>query len=755
MALRELLRMAIRRPAFIAAAAVFALLCALVAIPLVRQPGYELATALGLALAFFGGLPAYATVAAARAKGSSSFAPMANVALLLTLGLPVPAVAISIAAALLTTPCNPLAGLLFVLIIVPTAAFICCGVGLLAALHAKRFRGFLGLYLLAVLASGVVTVWPLLAGPQVFAFNVFAGYFPGPIYDESLHVTSALLWSRTESVLLAMAAFGAAALQLRERRDLRFAAGVLLVAVLGIELASAPLGLRTREADIDAALGGVRETAHFRIHYPRERSAREIEQLARDLEFRYAQDAAFLGVGETQRIDAFYYRSAQEKQRWVGAAQTDFAKPWLHQFHLQLEGFPDPVAKHELAHVLAGSLGSKPFAVTAWAGLLPNPMIIEGVAVAASNRADELTLPEWAHAMRALHLAPDLRRLLGPGGFFTAAPARAYTLSGAFIRYLVEKYGNERLRVLYPHGDFQVAYGKSLDTLVGDFQAANDAVPLDAHAMTVATRRFSTPSLFGRTCAREEASLREQLDAVPAAEPARAIELAKRLRAIDPGDLGLLRDLASRLRDAGDRRGARAAVQALLDSPASTADQRAEARQLLGTMDAEDGEIESARLQFRQMLLLQPERAAQRAAEIHLASFDSPGATKTILGYFAHPSREDALLNLGELAEAQPAFAPAKYLLGFRLTQVQLAEHALEYLRPEELAALEPLVATHDEALRLRARDHALTHDCADIADDGQRVLHDTPAARAAFADWRDRCAFEVAQGWKRLPEPE
>src|SRR6185312_13692602 len=225
----------------------------------------------------------------------------------------------------------------------------------------------------------------------------------------------------------------------------RLAAAGFLVCVLAIRIFAGELGLETTTADLDAMLGGVRATQHFHIHYPRERSAREIDQLSRDLEFKYAQDAAFLGVQAQATVDAYFYRSPEEKQRWVGAAETDFAKPWLNQFHVQLEGFPVPVAKHELAHVMAASLGSGPFQVTTWGGLLPNPAIIEGLATAADDRADELTLAEWAHAMRDLKLAPDLRQLLGPTGFFAAAPARAYTLAGAFLRYLADTYGNEKV----------------------------------------------------------------------------------------------------------------------------------------------------------------------------------------------------------------------------------------------------------------------------------------------------------------------
>ena len=47
-------------------------------------------------------------------------------------------------------------------------------------------------------------MWPLVRGPQVFAFNHFLGICPGPLYDEALRVTPAsLLWFRLETLLLA------------------------------------------------------------------------------------------------------------------------------------------------------------------------------------------------------------------------------------------------------------------------------------------------------------------------------------------------------------------------------------------------------------------------------------------------------------------------------------------------------------------------------------------------------------------------
>src|SRR4051812_18108884 len=96
--LGALLRLALRRRSMRFAAVVFALLCGLAAFPLFRQPGYELATALGLALAFLGGLPAWAVVGAARGGGAPRpFAPLAGAALVLGVALPLPATLVALA----------------------------------------------------------------------------------------------------------------------------------------------------------------------------------------------------------------------------------------------------------------------------------------------------------------------------------------------------------------------------------------------------------------------------------------------------------------------------------------------------------------------------------------------------------------------------------------------------------------------------------------------------------------------------------
>src|SRR5262249_6975703 len=131
-------------------------------------------------------------------------------------------------------------------------------------------------YGLLLVLSLVATLFPIYVGPQVFAYNLFAGYFPGPLYDEALSIPTALLWFRLETVLFGFALLGLSALLINLRSgslglpSLRPAALLLfLVSALGVaalERKAGRLGMRMTEAALKDDLGGVRETPRVRVH---------------------------------------------------------------------------------------------------------------------------------------------------------------------------------------------------------------------------------------------------------------------------------------------------------------------------------------------------------------------------------------------------------------------------------------------------------------------------------------------------------
>ncbi|HEX4621462.1 MAG TPA: hypothetical protein VH208_07835, partial [Myxococcaceae bacterium] len=524
----------LKRPSVLVAAIVVAGGgCALVALPLFGVPGFELGGAVALGLGTLGGIVGAASAfqerrviqgrnprpaGAERSDSAITSTLLAlGAAVLLNVALAVPPFAAAVIYALSSSRCDPFAqGAFYPLLTLPSA-LLSAAAGVYCGFAARGGLGAGIRYGVLLLLSAALTGWPLYFGPQVFAYNLFAGYFPGPLYDEALAVRAPLLWFRVETVAVAafLWLFTAFFLDMREGRvrGLHFRPGALaLLALLGLGVAAleqrAPqLGTRTSEEYLEDRLGGTRDTTHFHLVYPRGKAREEVEHLARDLEFRYQQLSDFLGGAPTGRISVYVYRSPEEKEALVGASNTQFAKPWRHELHINDATFPSGALKHELAHVMAAPYGTGPLRVTSRAGFFPNMGVIEGLAVAADDPVNELTLHEWAAAMRREKLAPDLRSLFQPQGFYANAAARAYTYAGSFLRYLSETYGKEKLQALYARGDFEGAYGRSVDSLATEWEGVLDKLPLDPSATAQAFARFRQGSIFARRCAREVAQL--------------------------------------------------------------------------------------------------------------------------------------------------------------------------------------------------------------------------------------------------------
>ncbi|MGA9525752.1 MAG: hypothetical protein WBV82_30115, partial [Myxococcaceae bacterium] len=469
-------------------------------------------------------------------------------ALVLNVAALVPPFLTALGYSLFSTRCDPLAQIAFFPLLTLPSALLASSLGVLTGFAARRLRGALALYFAVLLGSLAWTLWPIYAGPQVFAFNHLLGYFPGPLYDEALTLRPSILWFRGETLLWAAAAWLLAAfgLDMKEGRlrrpHLRPASALLLLltvaGAVAIEQRGPWLGLRMTQAHLEQRLGGVRETEHFRVVYFLGKPKEELDRLERDLEFRWEQLSKFLGDAPKDKLNVYVYRSAEEKARLVGAGGTQFAKPWQLALHINDARFPHPVLKHELLHVMAAPFGNGPFRATARFGVWTQMAVVEGLAVAGENRVDDLTLHQWAAAMRRNALGPDIRMLFSVDGFYRVAASRAYTTAGSFLRFLADSYGTERLRSLYLDGDFLRAYGKPLDALATEWELWIDEVPLDARAEAQAYQRFRRPSLFARSCAREVAALESEAWDYLASDPEQALTRFERCAALQPEEPG-------------------------------------------------------------------------------------------------------------------------------------------------------------------------------------------------------------------------
>lgn len=710
----------LRRSALLLALAAFALTLA----PLLEVPGYELAVGLCLLLTFVGPFVAHAAIRAGAR-------PLETTGVLLAACSP--AVVWAIVHTWISTPCNPFDAFGFVpLLVVPSALLVAGLAHALRHLTARR-----GVVLLAwvglILLSAVSTCWPLVFGPQVFAFNHLGGYLPGPLYDEELSIPASLLWFRVATVALALAAMAFSA----RRRG--WAAMALLV-FLSIEWRGTTLGFRATDDSVAQALGGVARFDGIVLHYPLGVQASDVERMIGDLRFRKHQLVEFFGAEPEGETRVWWYRSADEKQRLVGAANTQFAKPWRREVHVNSMGFPHPVIKHEFVHALAAPWGAPPFGVTAsLAGLMPHVGVVEGFAVAADNPIDDLTLHQSCAAMKQKQLLPDVEALMTPEGFYGTAHTRAYTTAGSFLRFLAETKGKAGLRALYRDGDFQAAFGAPLDTLVEEYRRFLDGVPLDAELVNQAFGRFRRGSLFERPCAREVARISAEASDLVAIDPVRARALLERCRSVQPGEPSHVLSQAALLRRLGQRDDARTLLEAELKRLERDPSAWADAALARADLAMEEGQLELAKKLWERLVELQASPGHTRTAMVRLSSLSLPDAARDAVQRHFQLGPEDAkTLALQQVLGSTTGYA-VQYLLGRRLQQAGESVLAFPVLEALSRDASLPLPVAR-ETSRLLVEAAFSVGRCEVI----ETQLDDRfgPAARARAADWLERCRF-------------
>jgi len=730
---------------------------ALVLAPLFGIPGYELGSAMALVIGLLGGAFGISAARNTPLLPRTSPAAMVFSALAASLLLDVLVLAPPFVASLLfswtATRCDPLSAVYFYPVLTLPPAMIASAFGLASGWIAQRRRWALLLYLVLVLASVVKTLWPLFYGPQTYAYNHFTGYLPGPLYDELLTVRPGLLWHQLETLLIAAGVVFACwwlldlkALRLAHPpwRPLPFLGFVLaVVGITHIEVNAPRLGTRMSDGFLRGQLGGFARSEHFEMIYPEGKAADEVNRWLRDLEFRYAQLRSFFGEAPRQSIRVYLYRNSEQKQALVGAGQTQFAKPWRYEIHLNDASFPHPTLKHELAHVMAAPFGSGPLRVTSKLGIWPVMGVIEGTAVAADNPVQQFTLHEWAAAMRRKKLAPDVRSLFRVRSFYSSPGPRAYTVAGSFIRYLNDTYGTEKLELLYRHGDFESAYQQSLESLARGWEHLVDAIPLDSQAMEEAFARFRRPSLFARPCAREVARLGEQAAASLVRDPAKALRLYRRCASIEPGEPSFQLGAASALESLGRADEAIAVLRPLEAKLQSEPAVLAEVLMAQADLFWRRGEMQLAQAVLEKVIQLKASPPTERAAHIKLAALQSPATEPALRGYFQPGSEELKLFLLRQAWEQEPRNPYLNYLLGRRLEQFGAAAAANSFLAnalSDELPA-----AIQRESSRLKLESDYLTGDCAAVQTDAGALPDLDAALKAEVSEWKDRCAFEAA----------
>ncbi|RDV38871.1 hypothetical protein DV096_08745 [Bradymonadaceae bacterium TMQ3] len=522
--------------------------------------------------------------------------------------------------------------------------------------------------------------WHLATQPPIVGHQWFLGYFGGSIYDEALAVPLSLIAYRVLHALAIVAVVAALDARQRWKQGARagWTAALALAAALTFAVGFASrqeAGIAIDRDHIVAELGGVIETDHFLIFYPQTRAWQSMAPLlAEDHEYRYDQLKRFFGTDPVaehgRKVRSFVYGDRDSKGALMGGRNTMVAKLWLHDMHILWRGTGDRMLTHELAHIFTEPFGSGPLRLSMQRGVGVNMGLVEGVAFAAEWPARELDAHQASRAMRELGIAPDLGALLGASGFWTQASGRAYTLMGSFVRYLIDTYGIARFKEVYGDGDFEGAYGKGVEVLVGEWERFVDALELSEAQREVARYLYDRPSIFAKVCARTMAEWRRQAaDASRDGQPAEAILLLQRVLDAQPDLLWAHLEQASALAQMGEMDEALDLLRARQKLPLSPVE-RAELEALMADLLWKAGLASQAAQNYASCLEVGVPVDLERSLQMRLryARREQPRARSYLMDT---PGGAMAMYRLMRWDEESPDDPGVAYLIGRRLWQSQ------------------------------------------------------------------------------------
>jgi tetratricopeptide (TPR) repeat protein len=490
-------------------------------IPLFDYLGYEFSAVTGICAGLFCGLMTiglfrrrFAEQQAVSKDALLSFALydlFLNLALLL---IPLSLISLN---ALFVKNCSFSTGLAFFLLIPVVTILFSVSLGVSTVVW---FRHPIVMYAIFFVLILLHPIYLTITSPQLFAYNFIFGYFPGFTYDEVLTITRTLILSRLLTVIASVTLLSVTLIAVhRSLRSDRFFVKLRtlrhlfernlesVVAVLGfMVLVSAYLMRHSLQFEssadfIQQQLGSKYTTQHFNIYYSSSAINEDrIRWIGAEHEFRYMQVTRALRVNFFNKIDSYLYPTPELKRKLIGTSTTNIAKPWRREIHLNFDSF-EGTLKHELVHVVAGAFGM-PFL-----GISPNPGLTEGLAVAVDWDAGDRTPHQVAAALFRSGLVGDVRGIFSFTGFAAKPSSVSYLLSGSFCRFLIEEYGMRTFIALYPWGQFQKVYRKSLDDLLREWRRFLQSVDVPSTDVTRARLLFARASIFTKVCARVTAEL--------------------------------------------------------------------------------------------------------------------------------------------------------------------------------------------------------------------------------------------------------
>jgi len=414
--------------------------------------------------------------------------------------------------------CNVIKGIAYYTLLPICTMFFSVALALVIGVLFRR-----GILVFCFAVIGILThiIYTTYTQPQLFAYNFILGFFPGITYDETLSSHSTLILYReftvvTVFMLLALFAILVSGFNpyaklsmniqgLKENlpydKKLWIVAGICFSVIFTGHFFRNAMGFEFTSGDIQAGLGRRSEADHFIIYYSsKDYSASEISKMKAECEFYFEEAARMMQLRNMhkQKISLYIYPDSEMKRKFIGTSNTNIAKPWRSEIHLTKNSFRSTF-RHELVHALAADFGFPVICASTRMGLN------EGLAVAIDWNEGLFTPHQYAAALLREKYLENVEPLFTISGFAVQSSSYAYIVSGSFCKFLIERFGIERFKNVFPSGNFVMAFGEGLGSLIKDWKVFLRTVNADAIPQATVKVMFLQPSIFYKTCAREVA----------------------------------------------------------------------------------------------------------------------------------------------------------------------------------------------------------------------------------------------------------
>ncbi len=610
----------------------------------------------------------------------------------------------------------------------------------------KGMRLFLGLWFLFI----VYGLYKFFVHPPVDIYTPILGYWPGAIYDDVFLIDERIWLSRFED--LSMALSGLVLVKLWSNRrghgwQRWFRTGLVGSCLWLIHLTAVDSGVHRNKDYIQSALGGHIKTDNFNIYYPGRWSKQRIIQLQYDLEFYYVELARFFLRGPAEPINVYFYESPKQKKWLMGARRTRIAKPWQWSFHVDKPRLGLSTIKHEMAHVFAALYGHAPHRLSLTHSIVPNMGIIEGVAEAATWPTKRLDLHQWSAAMHELKLAPKITHVLAPQKFYGLNSRTAYTLCGSFVRHVYDTHGPDRIWDAYRDGQFTRGVPNELSPLLEEWTARLAKIKVPRAALSEARNKFDRPSIFGRVCAREIASLwRTYRQEKGRGKQTESLATLKKILGHLPNNPTARLAQIDTLTQLKEIEAARSLSAALVEDKKAGGVARNLATERLIDLDVQMGQMKDAASRYEQLSKSIFSRPRLRQLSVKSAALDHPEAVGPLMRYLS--SKMTPQKRLAELQTVETQTGPwpvLTYLIArIRLALDQKQESADLFTQASKTVQAVGLVYES----RLQLAQILFASRCYELASKAyeqlarNETLSILPAEQAGLEEWARRSRF-------------